>query len=76
MSKQIKFLQVSTILRAGIDPDKIPMARYDDLLSEGGLLARADLIRGVEAVLSGEVKIHFALGKVTFKRKVFRPKSK
>lgn len=72
MSKQLKFLQLSTALRIGIDPDEIPMSRYDDFLADKEGTAKADMIRSVQAVISGEVKIDFSVSKVTFRRKVFR----
>ena len=74
MSKQLKFLQLSTILRAGIDPDRIPMERFDKLLAPRADAAREELIRSVLAVIAGEVKINFVVEKVTFRNKVFKPK--
>jgi len=76
MSKQLKFLQVSTLLRANIDLAKIPMRRLDDLLSEHNLSGKVDFVRSVEAILSGKVKIDFGISKVTFKHRISKSKRK
>lgn len=57
MSKQLKFLQVSTLLRSEIDPEKVSHQRYDELLSGCDVHARDNLIKVVEAVLSGQIEI-------------------
>lgn len=72
MSKQLKFLQVSTLLRTYIDPEKVSHERYDELLSSD-VTVQADFVRSVQAVLSGEVKIDFGVKEVTFDGKVFKP---
>ena len=73
MSKQLKFLQVSTFLRAGINPEKISHKRFDDLLSEKDDDAKEELIRGVQALMSGEVRIVFGIKKVVVGGRIFKP---
>lgn len=70
MSKQLKFLQVSTLLRTRVDLRKIPMRRLDELLAEHNHSGRVDFVRSVEAILSGEVKIDYGVSKVTLRRRV------
>lgn len=76
MSKQLKFLQVTTLLRSFVDPIKVPMKRYDELLAPHDAHARSDLVRSFEALLSGEVKIDFEIAKVKVGRQVFRRQTK
>ena len=67
-----RFLRVTTLLRAGIDPDSIPEKRYEELLSGANSTARDNLLSDVQGILSGNVVLNLDKGEVIIEGKVFR----
>ena len=70
MTKCLKFLRVATLLRGNVDPDKISIERYEEILSEKDPTVRDNLVIVIEQVLSGRIKIDLKTERVSIDGRV------
>jgi hypothetical protein len=71
MTKCTRFLRLTTLLRAGIDPDSISGDRYLELLSEQDSVTRVNLLSDIQGILSGQIVINIDRGEVIIEGRVF-----
>jgi hypothetical protein len=72
MSKQLKFLQVTTLLRGAVDPEATSQPRYEALLKADSSEMK-ELILNIQDLISGELVVRRETGQVSIGGQCFGP---